>query len=96
MSGDAPATRAARQPQRRVVSLVLGGSCVGGEMPMFRRFGAGATSLQGGQQILSQEEPDAVALLEDVLRGGEGLELRLRSAVAGAGKRSRPDRTSSS
>ncbi|MGD0677129.1 MAG: FAD-dependent oxidoreductase [Polyangiaceae bacterium] len=66
--------------------IVLGGGYIGCEMgQMFRRFGAGVTIVHSGDHVLSREDPDVVAPLEEVLRG-EGIELRLRSTAVGVGK----------
>jgi pyruvate/2-oxoglutarate dehydrogenase complex dihydrolipoamide dehydrogenase (E3) component len=67
-----------RLPSRLVV---LGGGYIGCEMgQMFRRFGAEVTILHNGEHVLSREDPDVAASLEDVLRR-EGIELKLRTTA---------------
>jgi pyruvate/2-oxoglutarate dehydrogenase complex dihydrolipoamide dehydrogenase (E3) component/ketosteroid isomerase-like protein len=66
--------------------LVLGGGYIGCEMgQMFRRFGAAVTVVHTGEHILSREDPDVVAPLEEALRS-EGVELRLRATAEGVRK----------
>jgi pyruvate/2-oxoglutarate dehydrogenase complex dihydrolipoamide dehydrogenase (E3) component len=72
-----------RQLPRRL--LVLGGGYIGCEMgQMFRRFGAEVTIVHHGEHVLSREDSDVAAALEQVFRD-EGIELMLRSTAVEAG-----------
>lgn len=63
-------------PERLVV---LGGGYVGLEFgQMFRRFGSEVTIIQGGERILSNEDEDVTAELQNVLEG-EGIRLLLKA-----------------
>jgi pyruvate/2-oxoglutarate dehydrogenase complex dihydrolipoamide dehydrogenase (E3) component len=63
-----------RELPRRL--LVLGGGYIGCEFgQMFRRFGAEVAILYRGRRLLSREDPDVSASLEEVFRQ-EGIELR--------------------
>jgi pyruvate/2-oxoglutarate dehydrogenase complex dihydrolipoamide dehydrogenase (E3) component len=56
--------------------VVLGGGPVGCELgQVFARFGARVTIVQGGRQLLAKDEPEAAALIADVL-GREGIDVR--------------------
>jgi pyruvate/2-oxoglutarate dehydrogenase complex dihydrolipoamide dehydrogenase (E3) component len=72
-----------RLPKRLVV---LGGGYIGCELgQMFRRFGAEVTIVHNGEHVLSREDPDVAASLEEVLRH-EGIEIELRSTATEVAK----------
>ncbi len=55
---------------------VLGGGAIGVELgQVFARFGAAVTVVEGAPRLLAQEEPEAGALVEEVLRS-EGVDVR--------------------
>jgi pyruvate/2-oxoglutarate dehydrogenase complex dihydrolipoamide dehydrogenase (E3) component len=68
--------------------LVLGGGAIGIELTQgFARFGPKVTVLEGGPRILAQEEPEASAVVTEVLRR-EGVDIRTgarTTAVAAGG-----------
>lgn len=68
--------------------LVLGGGAIGVELGQgLARFGPKVTVLEGGPRILAQEEPEASAVVTDVLRR-EGVDVRTGArtmSVAGGG-----------
>ena len=56
---------------------ILGGGAIGLELgQVFARFGVKVTIIEGMSRVLAIEEPEASAVLADVLRG-DGIELRL-------------------
>ncbi|MFP4607166.1 MAG: dihydrolipoyl dehydrogenase family protein, partial [Thiohalospira sp.] len=60
---------------------VVGGGPVGVEMAQaFRRLGWTVTLLQGGEHLLPAEDPEAAAVLRDVLEG-EGIDMRTAARV---------------
>lgn len=63
--------------------VVLGGGAIGMELAQaFARFGSAVTVVEGADRVLPMEEPEASAVIADVLRA-EGLTLRTgRRAVA--------------
>ena len=62
--------------------LVLGGGYIGCEFgQMFRRFGARVTILDHHQHLLSREDPEISAALEEVFRK-EGIDLELGAKAA--------------
>ena len=69
--------------------LVIGGGAVGIELTQaFARFGTRVTVVEGGPRILGPEEPEASAVVTDVLRR-EGVDIRTGvhvSAVAPGGE----------
>ena len=72
------AMRARRAPDSLVV---LGGGAVGCELGQgFARFGTNVTILEAGPRILAQEEPEAAAVITEVLRR-EGVDVRENTAV---------------
>jgi pyruvate/2-oxoglutarate dehydrogenase complex dihydrolipoamide dehydrogenase (E3) component len=61
--------------------VVLGGGYIGCEMAqMFRRFGARVTIVHDGEHVLSREDLDVAAALQEVL-AVEGIDVKLRSAA---------------
>jgi pyruvate/2-oxoglutarate dehydrogenase complex dihydrolipoamide dehydrogenase (E3) component len=63
--------------------LVLGGGYIGCELAqMFRRFGARVTIIDRSSHLLSQEDGEVSAALEDVFRK-EGIDLELGQSVEG-------------
>lgn len=74
---------ALRQLPRRLV--VLGGGYIGCEMgQMFRRFGSEVVIVHHGEHLLSREDDDVAASLQQVFRD-EGIELKLRAAAVEVG-----------
>jgi pyruvate/2-oxoglutarate dehydrogenase complex dihydrolipoamide dehydrogenase (E3) component len=64
--------------------LVLGGGYIGCELgQMFRRFGARVTLVDTHNRLLSREDPDVTAPLEETFRD-EGIDLELGVRVEGA------------
>lgn len=64
--------------------LVLGGGAVGLELAQsFARFGTSVTVVEAAPRLLPMEEPEAGALLADVLTR-EGVTIRTRASVASA------------
>jgi pyruvate/2-oxoglutarate dehydrogenase complex dihydrolipoamide dehydrogenase (E3) component len=63
--------------------VVLGGGAIGVELgQVFARFGARVTFVEADQRLLGPEEPEAAALITDVLRR-EGVDVRTRATVVG-------------
>ena len=61
--------------------LILGGGYIGCEFgQMFRRFGSDVTLVDHNARLLSREDPDISATLQDVFRS-EGIGLELSAAV---------------
>lgn len=61
--------------------VVLGGGAIGCELAQaFARFGVRVTLLEAGDRLLSKEEPEASAVIAEVL-AREGIDVRLRAAV---------------
>lgn len=62
--------------------IVLGGGAIGSELAqVFARFGVAVTIIEALPQLLPQEEPEAGAVLADVLRG-EGVALHAGARAA--------------
>lgn len=61
--------------------LVVGGGFVGSEFAqMFRRFGSDVTIIEPGEHLLSREDPEISAAIEDVFRA-EGIHVVLRNRL---------------
>jgi pyruvate/2-oxoglutarate dehydrogenase complex dihydrolipoamide dehydrogenase (E3) component len=61
--------------------IVLGGGFIGCEFAqMFRRFGSKVTIMERGEHLLTTEEPEASAALEDVFRH-EGIRLVMKATA---------------
>jgi len=67
--------------------VVLGGGPLGCELAQaFARFGSRVTLLERGAQLLSREDGDAAAIIQQVF-GREGIDLRLSTRVAAVASR---------
>ncbi|MBX2798847.1 MAG: mercuric reductase [Myxococcales bacterium] len=71
-------------PERLVV---VGGGPIGCELGQaFRRLGSQVTLLQRGPRLLPRDDPEASAILLEVLRG-EGIDVRLQTTLAAVHRR---------
>lgn len=62
--------------------LVLGGGAIGCELAQaFARFGVRVTLVEAGDRLLAKEEPEASAVVAEVL-AREGVDVRLKATVA--------------
>jgi pyruvate/2-oxoglutarate dehydrogenase complex dihydrolipoamide dehydrogenase (E3) component len=69
--------------------IVLGGGYTGLEMAQaYRRFGSQVTIIERGPQLMSREDPDIAAEMQNILYG-EGIEVLLAAAPARVDRQSR-------
>ena len=67
--------------------VIIGGSYIGLEFgQMYRRFGSQVTIIEMGPRLISREDPDVSAAVQDILTR-EGIELRLEATCIGVARR---------